>query len=291
MNQVMVCLVGEQPVPNLLPIRFLSPKQVVLVHSDFTKRVSENLEQLLKGRFTVHLLEVSPYDIDKVVLSIDEFLSEKGWNDLVFNLTGGTKPMSLAAFLVAQKQGADVAYLQSQGGQSLLYSYDFDKAEPILRERTIIGESLTIDDYLKVHGLGNYHFDTQREPFQQLVFEALKPYVSEVAYGVKYGGSLDIDLIIRCGNQVGIAEVKSGKAAERKSGIDQLNTASQRDFLGTYTRRFLIADRPLGSNNSELAKAHNILAIELMGDHATGLSRKNIKHLVQSVTSALGKRP
>ncbi len=34
MKPVMICLVGEQPVPNLLPIRYCQPQQVVLVYSE-----------------------------------------------------------------------------------------------------------------------------------------------------------------------------------------------------------------------------------------------------------------
>jgi hypothetical protein len=288
----MVCLVGEQPVPNLLPIRHCQPQQVVLVHSELTKRVSDNLEQLLGRQVSVLSHKVPPYDLIGAQKSLAEYLSQADWQGAAFllNLTGGTKPMSLAAFRLAEQWKAPIVYLQSEGGQSQLYRYEFDNNEIVLRERAIIGELLTITDYLKVHALGNYGRRRQTEPFQQLVFQALQPHVSEIISSVSLG-ALEIDLMIRCGNQVGVAEVKSRKAAERKNGIDQLNTASQREFLGTYTKRFLILDRQLGTNNRELAQAHNIIVIELLGDSSGSLSEENRKRLIETVTRVLGGKP
>lgn len=285
----MICLVGEQPVPNLLPIRHCKPSQVLLARSDTTKRVSDNLEQLLKGDFAVIPHDVPPYDIVAARKSLVECLDCHCWQgtDLLFNLTGGTKPMSLAAFWLAQEQEAPIVYLQSEGGRSLMYRYEFNNNELVLRRCDVIGELLTIDDYLKVHGLGSYQRRAQTEPFQQLVIDGLRRHVSEIISGVSVG-ALEIDLTIRCGNQVGVAEVKSGKAAERKNGIDQLNTASQREFLGIYTKRFLILDRRLGTNNRELAQAHNIIVIELLDDCPSGLSETNRTYLVKTVTEALG---
>lgn len=42
---------------------------------------------------------------------------------MIFNLTGGTKPMSLAAFLVAFQRKAPFVYFQTEGGHSLLFHY------------------------------------------------------------------------------------------------------------------------------------------------------------------------
>lgn len=210
-------------------------------------------------------------------------------SDLLFNLTGGTKPMSLAAFRLAQMRNAPIVYLQSEGGQSLLYRYEFNDGAPVLRERTIIEERLNIHEYLQAHGLGNHQQRQEVERFQQQVLDVLKPCVSEIISGVSIG-VLDIDLTIRCDNQVGIAEVKSGKAAERKSGIDQLSTASQREFLGTYTKRFLILNRRLGTNNGELASAHGIRVIELLNSSATNIPDEDRAQLIKMVTKELGRK-
>ena len=73
-----------------------------------------------------------------------------------------------------------------------------------------------------------------------------------------------MDLVLRCGNNIGIAEVKTGKKARTKEGIDQLNTAAEQRFLGTYTAKMLIVDRKYPGGNLSLAKAHRIEVIELL---------------------------
>jgi hypothetical protein len=294
MQSIMICLVGEQPVPNVLPIRHYRSQQVLLVHSDFTRRVTDNLQRFLQGECATLSCDVPAYEMVQAQHDLAQRLCQpdcQGAN-FIFNVTGGTKPMSLAAFRLAQELSAPVIYLQSEGSQSLLYCYEFNNARLVLRERLLIKESLTIGDYLKAHGfLNNVPRNTQPEAFEQVVLNTLQPHLSQIIVGQSLGPNLEIDLMLRCQNQFGIAEVKAGKKAERIDGIHQLNTASQRDYLGTYTKRFLIVDRPLGSNNRELARAHNIVVIELHSYCTSGaLSGADSNHLVSEVTKILGNK-
>lgn len=290
-NAVMICLVGEQPVPNLLPIRHCRPVRVALIETSTTRRVGDNLERLLEPGFGVLRHTLPPYDIVAGENALNQFLVAAGWESslLMFNLTGGTKPMSLAAFQVARERSSSTLYLQSEGGESVLYRYAFRAGKLILVQRDIIGESLSIDDYLRAHGLCDYKRREIREAFEEKVAKALESDGFEVVRGVAIG-TLEIDLVIRRHNQVGIAEVKSGKAAERKDGIDQLSTASQREFLGTYTARFLIVDRKPGSQNRQLAEAHGITVIELANSHPDGLSADDAERLVGAVCNRLGEK-
>src|SRR5207248_10739375 len=95
-----------------------------------------------------------------------------------------------------------------------------------------------------------------------LVCQTLKPHVSEIIANVKLW-NLEIDLVVRLENQFGIIEAKSGDSEKKKEAIDQLSTASQREFLGTFIKRLLVLKRPLGSDNKKLAHAHNIIEIFL----------------------------
>jgi hypothetical protein len=286
---VMVCLVGEQPIPNLLPIRHFKPAQVILLETPTTKRVGDNLKRLLQPAFEIYSHPCSPYEIVTAQDALRDLVSRRVPNDspLLFNVTGGTKPMCLATFQVASELRAPVIYLQSEGGENVLYRYLFQNDKLVLEKKGLIGELLNIDDYLRAHGLA-YSQQETKNLFERFVFDALRPHVSEIVPGVAVD-TLEIDLVIRCQNQVGVAEVKSGKAAERKSGIDQLSTASHREFLGTYTKRLLIVDRSLGTNNQRLAEAHGINVIRLSGDHRTGLSGEESKHLVKVVREVIGR--
>lgn len=289
-EQVMICLVGEQPVPNLLPIRHCKPNQVVLVCSQTTKRVSDNLERLLKGQFTVSSHEVPPYDIVDAQRNLEVYLSQQGWQgaDLLFNLTGGTKPMSLAAFLLAQKLKSAVIYMESEGGQSLLYRYEWLDQLLKLRGPEIIQEKFSIDDYLKAH-VGTYSYRKKKDDFSQLLHTKLQPHVDEILVGVSIDPNIEIDLIIRCGNNIGVAEVTTGRADKEK--IDQLHSLTERGFLGTYIKRLLISAQQLELNNSELARAYGITVIDQLQVESGRLLRESKKRLINHVSQVLrGKR-
>lgn len=288
MNQLMVCLVGEQPIPNLLPIRHSQATRVALVYSEFTRKVKDNVKNLAASQLAVVDWEVVPYDIVAIQNELENQLKQSGSSpsEILFNLTGGTKPMSLAAFRLAERMMAPVLYLQSEGGKSILYRYRFDGGNLKMIENSEVPEALTIDDYLKVHGFFSYQKRSIKERFEQAIYDALFPIVSEIAAGVNIGVQ-DIDLIIRIRNQIGLVEVKSGKAAERKSGIDQLSTISQREYLGTYAKRFLILNRQLGTNNRKVADEHKILVIELLKSQGDVLHPSDRSKLIESVKKHL----
>jgi hypothetical protein len=290
MSKTMLCLVGEQPVPNILPIRHCRPKEVVLVHTHTTKRVSDNLAPLLRTDSRVVPFEITAYDILKVRNSLERLIESHHWkaDDLIFNLTGGTKPMAWAAFQLAQELNAEFVYLQSEGGKSLLYFYRFVDGELALEKKEIISAQLTIDDYLRAHGLTKYRLNKRKQWFEELITQTLQPVVSEIISNVKLW-TLEIDHVVRCETQFGIIEAKSGEGDKRKEAIDQLSTASQREFLGTFVKRFLIQKLPLGVDNKRLADAHSIVEIVLpSADEKAGLLEEDKRLLIETVTKTLG---
>jgi len=290
--KAMVSLIGEQPIPNLLPIKYEKSSHVVLVYTDLTKRVCDNLIRVLEPENKTFPMHVSPFDISEIRLKIRHCVQEQGWDAscLIFNLTGGTKAMMIAAYEVAREMGCPVIYLQSQGAKSFLHRHRFSEEglEPEPDSPEEIPGLLTLDEYLRAH-LGDFQATGFGHPLEEKVYTVLKPHVSEIKAGIKHGGAVDIDLAMRWGNQVGIAEVKTGRKAKGKGGIDQLTTAGARAYLGTYTKRFLILDRELGSDLRELAEMHNITVIELPSAQSGDLSEADKKKLIAEVTRKLGK--
>ncbi len=284
----MIALIGEQQIPNLLPIRFEKPGRVILVYTDRTETGFEKLKDSLGVAHVDPLKIKSPYDIFEIQQDLRGFINNNEFNspNIIFNLTGGTKPMAFASYHLAEELSSPFLYLQSEGGKSLIYRYEFYEGKAQLVKRNEIPTVLTIDDYLRVH-LGNYDKLSFRTSFENLIHDELCNSVDEITHSIKHG-SLEIDLVMRYGNQVGIAEIKTGKAAAKKEGIDQLNTAGEQRYLGTYTRKFLIVDREMGSNNLELAKAHRIRVIALCSAENGRLSDEDRKKLVQTIRRDLG---
>lgn len=293
MAKKMLCLIGEQPVPNLLPIRELKPKEVVLFYTTFTEERSKYLRSVLinEGIICEQVKVDDPYHIEDIVATIGDEVDSSN-SSCLLNLTGGTKPMAIAGFEVSREKNIHFCYLQSEGKRNLLFFYSWNDDNNLQANdvREMRDDLITIDDYLKTH-LGEYHQWNNWNNFERSAYETLKPHVTEITHSIRKGGSLEIDLIFRCGNRVGIAELKTGKSATEKEGIDQLNAACAREYLGTYTNKFLIIDRKYPPNNKELARAWNINVIELTESKDKGyVVDADKEKLVQAVTEVLGEK-
>lgn len=290
--QVMLSLVGEQPAPNLLPLRFLKPSDVVFVATERTKQVSANLAPLARGT-NVHHCPVHPYRVAEIRRVLDEFITTHGWRaqNLVFNVTGGTKPMALAAFGLAQELRAQVVYFQTEGNTSLLYRYEWaaNGALTLVSEEQI-PETIMLDDHLRMY-LGTYSVEGVREPFERAVVRALEDAqargISEVKAGIRPLGALEIDMVVRCGNQIGVGEIKNKSG---KDGIDQLNSVASQRYLGTYLEKFLVVSQPLERNNAELTEAYRITTIVLPSGSSGTLSAQDRETLIDTVLNKLGAR-
>lgn len=299
MKKTMILLIGEQPLPNLLPLKHFHPDHAVLVRTSRTKKVSEHLQTLTPTDIQLSMLDVAPYSIVDITHQLRQFLSTEALSSetLYFNVTGGTKPMALAAAFIARDYGAPLFYFQTEGQKSLLYHYEFTNDGTLKLEESLeIPETITLDEYIRAF-VGHYQVKDFPEnvggQFERLVYETLKPEVDEIMSNLVLGGALEIDLAVRCGNQVAIAEVKTGKKARSKSGIDQLNTAGGREYLGIYTRKVLIVNAKWNdqqSNLRELAEARRIQVIELPsydGVNHPFLSPEDKDTLIQTVSNLL----
>jgi len=271
-SKILISLIGEQPIPNLLPIRYYGPSATLAVHSDKTEAAAGRLEKLIAGRVDFWPLPVDAYDIRAIQSAILAEVERRklAAGDLLFNLTGGTKPMSLAAYFAARELGAPMVYLQSEGKHSRLFRYEFRDGAPIIAEDMILPGLISIGDYLRAYVDNPTERakvpDDEGHRFEQVLVDALRPVVDEIRVGVNLTGVVDIDIVLRCDNQVGILESKLGMNGMKKA-IDQLNTAGGQKYLGTYTQKFLASDQAWSerSNLKALAKARQIAIIELPG--------------------------
>ncbi len=290
---LMFCFVGEQPVSNYIPIEFLKPAEVILYVSNLTEKIGNTLINVIDVKKSIN--EIDPYSITEMINKLSREIKERKEidnNKVVFNLTGGTKPMVFAGFFICQKYNCPFCYLQSEGGKSILYTYHWQDSEPLLLNREELPVSFDLDKYIKLH-VGEYHIKNKTKKYENLIYYCLKDNVDEIIKNVYLTNALEIDLIFRVGNQVGIAEIKTKKRATKKEGIDQLNTAGGREYLGTYTKKFYIADREYPENNKALARDRNITVIELINSENTDelltLDERDQIFLVDTILSEMRK--
>ncbi len=296
----MVALVGEQPIPNLLPARYLKPERVVLVHTKHTEDQTRRLRNLLSDTETQPLKIEDAYNIASIRDKIQQEMMSSG-GDFLFNLTGGTKTMVLAAYDLARQFRSPFLYLQTEGRrgrdqQSVLYRYYWQDDTATLEDRIVLDQDpIRLDDYLWAHFDGYEENSSSKEKggeLEKAVYDALRGCVDEIKRGVRPAGlkeQVEIDLVIRCGNQVGFIEVKSGGSGSGKHAVDQLTTAAARELTGTYAARFLVTGETRDEQYKAIAGALNISVIELVDWHGglRKLSDGDVQRLRQRIAERL----
>lgn len=143
----LINLIGAQPMPNLIPVWQYRPERVVLIASGDTSRVASNLEALCHNRGIVVETKVveSAFDVRALRAEVSSHLGrhpEETW----VNVTGGTKLMSLAAFVAAQREGSPVFYVDTGEGYCIRHLLPQVRQEPITVE-------FRVAEVLAAHGI------------------------------------------------------------------------------------------------------------------------------------------
>lgn len=251
---LLISLIGEQPIPNLLPIRHLKAVENLLVHTaneNASLKPAQRLRKLIPPDLEVSFVAVDAYRVDRIRAILENSIGDR--TDVVFNLTGGTKPMSLAALEVARVRQAACVYYQTEGQrgrdqQSKLYFYRFDEAGNLAFDRAeaLLNGLINLDEYLRAHLEGYEEKDFAPGTggdLEKAVFATLKSEMDEIKANIKPLGvknQADIDLLVRHGNNVVAVEVKSGGEGSNKKALDQLTTMAAREYLGTYATRLIV---------------------------------------------------
>jgi len=267
---LMIALIGEQPMPNLLPARYYHPRDVLLIYTARTRQKYEYLRVTLQKEVNVYGLETDAYDISAIASTLDEELGKLATlveKPLVFNLTGGTKTMSLAAYQVAEQLNAPMMYLQSEGKHTRVYHYSWEHQRLRSTGNELLPECITLQDVFDLYfGPGNWreHGSGRNEgsPFEDALAAALYTDGYEIMIGVRaMNGQIDIDVAVRSGNQYGIIEAKMGENGRRLDGIKQLSTAAR--HLGTYSQTFYVITVSPQPAHTAITEASNIQVVSL----------------------------
>ena len=120
---VYVCLISAQATPNLVPILSMNPrpKTVLLMVTEKMAKQADCFQEVLKtqGIHNVHQIALSDsYDLDSIKNQTMDLLEQQDlldqWDKVAVNITGGTKLMSLATYLVFEGLGGKCFYFTEQ---------------------------------------------------------------------------------------------------------------------------------------------------------------------------------
>lgn len=147
MSHIHVCLVSDQPIPNLTTVLQFKPDTVVLLKTKEMEVKAKHLEDVLKNKkFQVRSETIEAYDINNVI-SVSESLINTYKNcDVSLNITGGTKVATLGTFQAFYKNGKQIFYVNTGDNKILKLSPESDQTELPIKV------SVSISDYLALYG-------------------------------------------------------------------------------------------------------------------------------------------
>jgi len=295
--KTMIALVGEQPLPNVIPVKYYSPSRLVLAHTknERSTLIAKRIERFFGNQLKVDLLDLEDgYNIDRIYSRLYQFIHQNELkNELLFNLTGGTKLMSFAALELAQELKCQAFYYQSENNLSQLHLYDLSAGSLKYQESIPIDVNLEVEDALKLF-VDKYHKEDFRNPFEKQVFKILedlgKGYsVLHNVYLDSIGPNVEIDWILCYKNKLAVGEVKS--RATKSDGIDQVNGVTDQRTLGTYTKKFIISAQELHYNDRLLAEAYRMKVIVVPSANNNGtLSDEDRQKIVEEIRKEMEGR-
>lgn len=296
----LVELLGPQPILNLLPMRYLQPDEILFAGTKETQDISRHLQSLMQDQATIQQTELRlPHDPFEVQKTIAKKLRKLGWEagDVVFDLSDGTKAESFGVVRLARDISSPVVDVELIGGRYRLRRFVPKDGYMVFDSDTVLPELITIGDYLRAYLPGYEVGGAARDEsgrvdiggrFEETIYRTLEPHVDEILAGVRPAGvsdQIEIDLVVRRGNRVGIVEAKTGV---KKAGIDQLSTAGNPKYIGSHILKFLVTGRYLPRAHKMLAIAEGVRVVELPGyQDNRRLPEQEERLLVDTVVRAL----
>ena len=181
-KSIHLCLVSEQANPNLVPLldESMEVDFVVLLYTDQTYTQAQNLASVLKSYQLKSELKALPDAFDIVQLReyfsdlYDSYLANPGVK-LSCNVTGGTKPMSLAMFETAyltEVDGSEAYYVDLNNQLSWLIPQD--------KQTVQLQNRIKLKDFLQIRG-----FSLSKQPKQDGRLRSTKALSESIATQIK----------------------------------------------------------------------------------------------------------
>lgn len=114
--KILISLIGKEVIGNFRVFKYIKPDKVVHLYSDDTKLQNQNLVNTIESRYNckIESFEVEGFDYD-ICLSKLNSLEIGETDEIIFNISGGTKIMSLALYAFANivNQSVNVCYFDT----------------------------------------------------------------------------------------------------------------------------------------------------------------------------------
>jgi hypothetical protein len=260
---------------------------------------------------------IDPWDARSVIDAINR-LERKGDlatdAEILCDITGGTKPMSIGLWRIAERLQARVIYVDSEGADARSWQYrvgpqyqngiELDPSSP-----QPLPAMLQIDDLFRAY-LGHLPVENERKEdkaqpgywFARDVVDGFRELkggsrIDEIRTSVYITGQEEIDIVLRKRNRFAVVECKWMKNINdnpEMKGIHQLNNAASDRYLGVYTGKILALRGSCKGDMAEIAEGHDIQLLllpewENRGESGFTWTKEQLERFKTVVDAAIGR--
>ncbi len=270
---LLLSLLGEQPIPNLLPLwQYAQYDSVRFAATTRTYPLALSLAAAIpQDPRLAHLQVLDPllleaYNLATARRAINQALVDhhREGKQVCLNLTGGTKLMSLAALQAAFGSGTPLLYVATESNEVIHLSPDGSELR-----RDPLEVHISVNQYLLAHELQSSYDSAFRPGMEkapvhhsqpgsyleeQVARAALKEGVfDDVRRGLYIRRQVDhgyvvneLDVVVTRNGRLAVCSCKSGSATTPKmrEWIYELYSLSSREAAGIYCGKVLVVDQP-----------------------------------------------
>ncbi|MDQ6964839.1 MAG: DUF1887 family CARF protein [Mariprofundales bacterium] len=145
-----LCLISGQPTPNLVPLldRSFRPLQAIFLVSPDMREQAEWLKAAVQpSGVKVMMHEINdPWSVEQVREVVLALLAAHGSDEVALNATGGTKPMSIAAYEVFRGLDLPIFYVHPEKDR-VIWMHPADRCAFNIEDR------VRLPQFLQAHGV------------------------------------------------------------------------------------------------------------------------------------------
>ncbi len=149
-EEVLVCLVSGQPMPNIIPAFVNKPHIVVLLTTTQEKATADHIKKVYSKngmKCEIHEQFIDAYDVFSIRRELEKIYDKYCNHKLTMNITGGTKLMAIAAYEFFREKKQDILYVDTLHSSIL----KFKEAEILVSKYDNL--NISVKDYLLAHGI------------------------------------------------------------------------------------------------------------------------------------------
>jgi hypothetical protein len=260
---------GEQPMPALLPLWALEQIDATcLIPSERTEGLAQILSEfIIKDRdlSRIHVFpyfKISAYDLRRAEGTLHKMIRQiqpSYSGSIAFNLTGGTKIMSMSGLLAAFEKNYEMFYVISEAEEIISLS-----PEDSTRQVLPLNIKISVEQYFAAHGIDTsldqsfanpdeetYHPPKVGDALEELVFQKAveSGYFDDVQKGlfirkearIEQPMIRELDVVVIRNGRLAVCSCKSGKYSPEY--LAELEALTAREKFGIYCGKVFVSGK------------------------------------------------